>query len=183
MGIRIKVPTEIATKPIRDFCEDFKTRAIEEEDLPKIKPILNKIWKDLIQETFRRRKWLGLKTSNKLEKALIITIQSNNRFHWTTRLLYRNASDGEGGPCRDYAEILFSGYAANKPTMGKWMAKNHKGRLIDAQLFDFEGNPIGTHGAMPAYLKTVTEKFVEQAGKALGKYINKKFRSQIKKVK
>lgn len=182
MPIKIKIPARLATTNILNFCNNFKGRAIEESDLPEVTKILTKIWKDLIDKNFRRRKWLGLKTSGRLRNALIITIPGNNMFHWNTRLLYRNKSDGEGGACRDYAEILFTGYSAGKPSMGKWIARSHTGRLIDAQLFDDEGHPIGTHGAMPAYLRSVAETFEDDAGEALAEYVTKKFKKQLKKV-
>ena len=182
MVIKIKIPKRLATTNVLNFCNDFKGRAIEESDLPAIKVILNKIWKDLIDRNFRKRKLLGLKTTGRLRNALIITIPGNNMFHWNTKLLYRNKSDGEGGPCKDYSAILFTGYSAGKPTMGKWLSRTRTGRLVDAQLFDDEGHPIGTHGAMPPYLKAVAETFEELSSKALAEYVTKKFNKQLKQV-
>jgi len=160
---------------------EFSYRIIEPQDLPKITPMLTKEWKYLINKNFYRRKYMGLKTSNRLRDSIMIKVPEKNVVAWDTRLLSRKTSDGTGGACFDYAEILRHGYAGGKPTMGKWKARSSTGRLIDAQLFDMEGNPIGTHGSMPPYLKYVEEYYAKSGGKLLREYVLKKFARELRK--
>jgi len=164
-----------------ELLKDFATRMIEPSDLKQVDNALKKEWRYLINLNFRRRKSLGLKTSGRLANAVIITIPEKNVIGFDTRLLYRNVADGEGGACFDYAQILRTGYAGGKPSMGKWMARSTSGRLIDAQLFDLEGNPIGNHGGMPPYLERVERLYEQTGGKILQDFIIKKFKRELRK--
>jgi hypothetical protein len=168
---------------VLNYVNHFTKHILEQQDVIPLERLLKPIWKSLIIRNFNRRKYLGLPTSNRLANALIVQIPSNNILRLQTRLLYRNATDSEGGKCHDYATILFEGYAGGKPTMGKWKARSNTGRLIDAQLFDLEGNPIGTHGGMPPHLRRVGDIFVKEASKLVELYINKKFYKGLRKVK
>ena len=133
----------------------------------------NKAWRSLIVTSFYRRRMMGLKVSNRLANAMMITVPSKNNIHFETRLLYRKDYDGEGGACQDYAQILFTGYSG--AGMGKWMARSETGKLIDKQLTDGMGNPMGTHGSMPPYLKGVMNQYRNMCIKIIGDIVMREF--------
>ena len=159
-----------------DNVKDFTDNMITQDDT-RLLSLLQKEWKKEVSSSFYRRKFMGLKTSNRLINGLLLTIPERNKLHYETRLLYRNKADGEGGACMDYASILYNGYSGKG--MGKWLARSSRGRLIDKQLKDFEGNPVGTHGMMPPYLKKMMDNYKVEGGKIITDYIATKFKKYL----
>lgn len=148
----------------------------------KLITALTKEWKLIVRTKFIRRKSLGLPTSGRLENSIYFSQNPEDGLRYDFKVISRSAPDGTGGRCVDYVAALNSGFSANKPSMGKWIANSRGGRKVDAQLFDYEGNPIGTHPGMLPKLPAAIKEFhikaekiiVQQYTDGLKKAINKR---------